>query len=430
MKVKCKYCAARLSVRDELAGKKGRCPECRATIVLEAVAEMAAEPVAVEKGSSALGASSELLAVDLSSIELTQETIEESTATEGDDLIEELGAPDLSFTKRKLREKKLKAIKAQKEKEEAAEADDKLAKKRAKQSKKSVLSLLGGVFDGPFWHSAAEHLLFATLSLALFGAIIGFLASLVRSAVMASIMVNLVSVPSVLFAFFTLSYPASCFWRIIVGSAGGGDDISDWPESSVGEWVFDLFLIGYFALTALFISAGIAKLREVVMPGQAPSQQYWKVLGSVQETNRAPDLKKMLFGKFPQPMVPKDLPLPAITEIESSRPVIDPGPAWWTVFGAMILVFPMVVMSCLDDNSPIFVPWSPRLWMSFYRNPLAWLVTLPLFAILFVIAAVILILGANYAPFLTFTLGSPLCILWLIVYGRLLGRLCWHIANA
>ena len=298
----------------------------------------------------------------------------------------------------------------------ANEADAK--PKRRKRSQPSVISMVLEIASGPFWRSAFEHLLFMTGVMAFVGGLIGFLVGLVRSAAVAGLLFNLIGIPMLLLAYFSMSYPLSCFWKVIVGSAVSGEDIHEWPESSMGEWVFDMFFVMYLIALSIFISAGIAKLRESVIPGQLPSSEYWQLIGTEDETNKVVELPKIL-----------GMPRPPALEVKSGRPVLQPGPAWWTTFGAFVVVFPIVVISCLDSNTPIFIPWSPRVLFSLLTNFPAWLISFVISGGILGLAAVVFVLGSKHAPFWTFTLCSPLAALGMLIYGRVLGRLSGQISR-
>ena len=396
MKIICKKCGARLNVRDELKGKMRPCPRCQENLHLQ----------------PDLGGTAELLNLDLED-GIFQGTKIEPEEEPDDDRVDS-SSEEMTQSSRKRTKKK-----ALVENASNTPADQSDSKGKRQRSRRTPLKMLIGVADGPFWRGAIEHLLFMSLSLACVGGLIGFLLSLVRSAVVAGLLFNLIGVPTMLVAFFMLSYPASCFWRVFVGSASGHTDVSEWPESNLGEWVFDMLFVAYLLAMSIFLSAGIAKLREVASPGQYDSTEYWQLIGSVAEVNKIAELPKLL-GPAQRQLELK---------VESSRPVFIPGPAWWTTLGAFILIFPLIAISCLDSNSPLFVPWSPRVLISLIKNFVSWLIALIVFAAIVCSAAALFVVGSSIAPFWTFTLCSPLAAVAALIYSRLLGRLSYQIAN-
>jgi hypothetical protein len=253
------------------------------------------------------------------------------------------------------------------------------------------------------------------------GGLLGFLVGLIHSALVADLVLNLIGIPMAFAVFFLMCYPTACFWKVIVGSSEGSGDIAEWPKGNFGEWVFEMLIVGYMVLISLVLSAGVAKLWQTVVRSDGSSENNWQLMEE-DEMAEAAALPQKLLKKFAQN------PEPAETEAPSRR-LLRPGPAWKTTFFAFMVIFPFVVVSCLESSTPIFVPCSTRVWFSLLKNFPAWLVTTLISAAALSAAAALFALGAKFAPFWIFTLGSPLVAVGLLIYGRSLGRLSWLIAR-
>ena len=394
MKIRCPRCGAELEVRDALRGKTARCPQCSEKLLLE--------PEISEKD--------EFLALDIT---------EEATGAVDEEF---KGSRQSSEDFGGIKHRPLSGLRPKKKKAGSPSdaADEHAARpKRRRRAPRSTAGMLAGIVSARFWRSTLIHLPYISGALLCVGALLGFLIGLAQSAVVAGLLFDLIGTPTAFAVFFLMSYPTSCFWKVVVGSSESNADINEWPESSVGEFVFDMLFVGYMILISMMLAIGIAKLREVAIPGQLPSEEYWQLVAKEAETNTIGPLKLLANDK------PKDA-----AEATSPRPLLQPGPAWITTFAAFVLIFPLVVMSCLDAGTPLLVPWSPRILLSLLKNCLSWLVFLVLSGAVLIAAAVILIAGTTYAPFSTFTLCSPLAAFGLVLYGRLIGQLSWAIGNA
>ena len=251
----------------------------------------------------------------------------------------------------------------------------------------------------------------------------GFLVGLVHSAIVAGMVFEMIGIPMAFMIFFMMCYPTACFWKVTVGSAEGGRDIAEWPEGgNFGEWMFEMLFVGYLVIVSLLLSGSVAKVGEIVIPHEMSSEEYWRLTGTEEELD-AVSIPGKLLAKMAKGGQTVDV------EVTSPRPVLRPGPGWPTMFLAFAFFFPLVVVSCLDAETPTYVPWSKRVFWSLLKNFPAWLVSILISCTLLGVAAGLLILGAAFAPFLTFTLCSPLAVIGLLLYGRLLGRLSWLIAN-
>ncbi len=396
MKVLCPHCGAHLNVRDELAGKQGRCPRCRKELTIEPE-----------------GACSEVPSLDPGA--RSQEPSDKPSPEAGAPSDEYGGIEPLRLLAPTRRRKKKDP---EPESTQHAVEGGSDAQPKRRRIRRSTGGMLAGVVAGAFWRSALSHFPYLAADLAVVGALLGFLVWLIQIAGTASMVLQIIGYPTALMVFFLMCYPASCFFKVAVGSSDSSGDIDEWPESSFGEWIFEMLFVLYMIVIALLLSGGIAKLRESVAPVRSGS--YWQLMPQENEPDALSILPKLLGP--PQPA-------PAPAEAESVHRSFQPGTGWQTTFIAFLAIFPLVVICCLDPVTPVFVPWSPRVFLSLLKNILAWLVVVAGSGILLGGGAAILILGSLYAPFWTFTLCSPLAAAGLLLYGRLLGRLSWLIAR-
>jgi len=294
--------------------------------------------------------------------------------------------------------------------------------KRRLRSRRTTLGMLASLVAAPFWRSALKRFPYLAAALACVGGLLGFLVGLIHSALVADLVLNLIGIPMAFAVFFLMCYPTACFWKVIVGSSEGSGDIAEWPKGNFGEWVFEMLIVGYMVLISLVLSAGVAKLWQTVARTNQSSENSWQLMEK-DELEEVAALPQKVLQKFAQN------PQPAEAEAAPSRRLLRPGPAWKTTFFVVMVIFPFVVVSCLESSTPIFVPWSTRVWLSLLKNFPAWLVTTLISAAVLSAAEALFALGAKFAPFWIFTLGSPLIAVGLLVYGRALGRLSWLIAR-
>jgi predicted Zn finger-like uncharacterized protein len=407
MLVRCPHCRAQLKVRDDLIGKTARCPKCSEELRIGPEAARA-DPLSVDFGGpSQAGAPKQ---PDRSKPESPRASEDEYGSIE---------APRLLAASRTVKKKR-----PDEESEVSADAgpsDDQ--PKRRKVSRRSTLGMLASLIDGAFWESALRRSAYLTGALVIVGGLVGFLTGLIRSAIVAGMVLEIIGIPTAFLVFFLMCYPTACFWKVVIGSAEGGRNIAEWPEGgNVGEWMFEMLFVGYMVAISLFVCGGIAKLGELVIPHDMPTGEYWRLVGTEEELDPV-SIPGKLLAKVAK--AGKDVEM----EVTSPQRVLRVGPAWVTMFFAFAVIFPFVVASCLESSTPIYVPWSTLVWRSLIKNLPAWLAATVLSCAILSVAVAILVLGATYAPFLTFTLCSPLAVFGLLLYGRLLGRLSWLIAR-
>jgi predicted Zn finger-like uncharacterized protein len=404
MKTRCPSCRAQLKVRDELIGRTGRCPKCREEFRLEPESPAIEQPPSID--------------FDVGADDRPDENVATAGAASEADEYGDIEAPHLLAATRPVKKKNSEATAD--EDAEDGPADGK--PKRRLRSRRTTLGMLASLVAAPFWRSALRRFPYLAAALAFVGGLLGFLVGLIHSALVADLVLNLIGIPMAFAVFFLMCYPTACFWKVVVGSSEGSGDIAEWPEGNFGEWVFEMLIVGYMVLISLLLSAGVAKLWQTVARSDQSSGNSWQLMEN-DEMAEAAALPQKLLKKFVQN------PEPAEAEPAPPHRLLRPGPAWLTTFLAFMMIFPFVVVSCLESSTPLFVPWSTRVWLSLLKNATAWLVAVIISAAVLSSAVALAILGATFAPFLIFTLCSPLAAVGLLIYGRLLGRLSWLIAR-
>jgi hypothetical protein len=370
MKIGCPHCGVRLGVRDELRGKTVRCPECGKPIRL-------------------------------------------GEATDSDDpQSDEYGGPAHLLPSSRPRKKKTSS--------QSVEARDRRPRPRRSRGR-STIGMLAGLAAGPFWRGASRHLPYMAGALLCVGAMFGFLVGITRSAFVAGLLLQLIGYPLAICVFFLMCYPTSCFWKVVVGSSDSNGDIAEWPPGGAyPEWVFDMLFVDYAIIISLILSMGVGKVRELAIPNQAPPEAYWRLLG------REFDASALFLPKLPTPEEHESADSP---EDRSEPAFLRPGPGWQTTFAAFLVIFPLVLTSCIDASTPLLVPWSPRVLLSLVVNFPAWCLVFVISLGVLSAAGAVAMWGAVHAPFTTFTLCSPLAALAIVVYGRTIGLLSWRIAS-
>jgi predicted Zn finger-like uncharacterized protein len=414
MLVRCPHCETRLKVRDELAGKTGRCPKCSKEFRMTGDA-----PAATPSSSLDFEAEPDEPPPRKATVEKSPPKKVKAAAPEHfDDEYGAADAPRLLAATRTVKKKK-----SDDESEEGAGSDTQSDKPKRRLRRRTTLGMLASLVDAGFWESALRRSAYLAGGLTIIGALVGFLVGLIHSAIVAGMVLQMIGIPTAFLVFFMMCYPTACFWKVMIGSAEGGKDIAEWPEpGNFGEWMFEMMFVGYLVVISSMLCGGIAKFGEIVIPHEGTSQEYWRLIGTEEEIDTVSLPGKLLakMGKGGQTVE---------MQVTSPRPVLRPGPAWITMLIAFAVVFPFVVVSCLEPSTPTYIPWSGRVWFSLINNFPAWLVSIVLSFLILGAAVAVLVLGATYAPFITFTLCSPLAVIGLLFYGRLIGRLSWLIAR-
>lgn len=299
--------------------------------------------------------------------------------------------------------------------EESSPAED---TRRLSTTPTTVWGMLEGCVSPIFWADCRPHWITMILPVSLLSALFGFLYSLVRTTDVALFLLQVMGAVSLLASFLTFAYPGSCWWRVVCGTAQAEDELSEWPEpGEMGAWTVDMLFVGYLVAMSLMISGGAAKVVQWTVPATIVGEDYWQIFSTTEEA------RPLQFAwNFIEPAQAA-----VRVEVVSRRPQLTPQAGWRITLMTFVVVFPLVVISCLDSSSPMYVPWSPRTWRSWAKQPFAWLAVLGLSGVTIPLLAGLLVFGINTAPFLSFTVAGSLGMFVLIAYARLLGRLSWLI---
>jgi serine/threonine protein kinase len=170
------------------------------------------------------------------------------------------------------------------------------------------------------------------------------------------------------------------------------------------------------------VKAGLVpRLAEHVLPVYVEA-----TAGQTEGARVCTEASALFLPKLPTPEEHESADSP---EDPSERAFLRPGPGWQTTFVAFLVIFPLVLISCIDASTPLLVPWSPRVWLSLAVNFPAWCLVFVISLGVLSAAGAVAMWGAVHAPFTTFTLCSPLAALAIVVYGRTIGLLSWRIAS-
>ena len=229
-----------------------------------------------------------------------------------------------------------------------------------------------GVFTFPWRKSAAACWL--TLSMFLFplAGLFGFVAYLVEGLHVGSTVVAVLIVPIAWTFVWSMSYAAACSLGIIEGTAAGEDDVATrWPEESWRERIGPLVYVSF----------------EFILGAAAASLLAWPV--------------GMLFG-----------------------------PVWMglAVFVLFSLTFPLILLSALEADSPM-TPYSPVILGSLPKLWWAWgIVALESLAVT-MLAVGLTFFAALATPLLALFVGPMLLAAEIFIIARLYGRLAWRIGE-
>ncbi|MEN0110092.1 MAG: hypothetical protein AAF805_05165 [Planctomycetota bacterium] len=226
------------------------------------------------------------------------------------------------------------------------------------------------------WRS--RGILAAWLGLSVIGAVLGTLSVAIIAGLAAGGLgaiggVLLLPIPLMLGGLWVTT-AAMIFLTLLIDSSEGNDDITNWPELDVNEWVGPLLYVG----TAVLMAA-------------APGFVTAKLIGQ---------------------WAPSD-------------------PPWWTMPAAVLtsvwLCGPVVLLSQLEA-SKVWALVSPPLVRSLFRAPGSVLLFYAQTGVLLLVLVALAIEGAALGIGVVAALMGPAVFLWLLS-GRLMGRLAWVLAD-
>jgi hypothetical protein len=165
------------------------------------------------------------------------------------------------------------------------------------------------------------------------------------------------------------SYAAACCTLVVNDTAGGTDQIVDWPLFNFKEWFWALLPVAYLMALAWGLAYGIELLLSPVVTGHG--------------------LIALVGG---------------------------------------LLLFPVVWLAALEQESP-FGLVSPPVWRSLVSRPMAWLKFYSLSTPVLFLPPLVALMFVGELPFLVAAMFGVAWSAALLIYARLLGRLGWVISQ-
>jgi len=166
-----------------------------------------------------------------------------------------------------------------------------------------------------------------------------------------------------------LAYAAACFHAVLQDTANGADEIHHWPEGAFGDKLGLLLYTVYHLGLAAGLSYGLA-----AAVGMA----------------------------------------------------LGPGVVFWGTVAGLLFFYPIFAISSLISQQPM-VPLSGEVLGSFRQHPVAWLLVYTQMGVPLGLWAYLVRETGMEWPFATAVYSSPGLAAWVLVGGRLLGRLTWLI---
>lgn len=165
-----------------------------------------------------------------------------------------------------------------------------------------------------------------------------------------------------------LAYGSACFLGVLLDTANGNDDVQQWPEGAIIDWIGSLVRVAYSLVMTTGLSAAVAKLISIFVPSQV-------ITGIV---------------------------------------LIATCPA----------MFPLFLLSSLEADS-MLMPWAPRLWREIQKSWTDWLLVYAFSVALAAVLGGVVVAGCLSIPLLISFPAGVLLAFATLLYARLLGRLMW-----
>jgi hypothetical protein len=175
--------------------------------------------------------------------------------------------------------------------------------------------------------------------------------------------------PAIWIAIFTLAYSANCLLCVIESTAHGIDRIESWPEGGWKEWAPKLLYVSWVAAVPILVAACIARAAE--------------------------------FGGVP---------------------------FWPVMLGALLLMYPVALLSALEANS-VWVPLTWPIFRSLFCLCWGWFLFYVLTGLLAATVLTVLYYGLSRFDVVAVMPVGPLLAASILIYARLLGRLAWKIGR-
>ena len=231
--------------------------------------------------------------------------------------------------------------------------------------------LASGVFTFPWRRSAASNWLTLAMFFVPLFVLLAAGAYLIEGLSLGSTAVAMLIVPTVWTFVWSMSFAAECTLGIVEGTASGEDDVTRWPE---GTW---RDRIGPLVYVAFEVFLGMAAASLLALPIGLLCGQVWMGLA---------------------------------------------------VFLLATITVPLALLSALEADSPM-TPYSPVILGSLVKLWWAWsAVAIESIAVL-VAAAGLTLLSALASPVLAIFVAAPLLAAAIFIIARLYGRLAWRIGE-
>ncbi len=175
--------------------------------------------------------------------------------------------------------------------------------------------------------------------------------------------------PLIWIGIWTLSFGAACCLAIVEATAGGQDDVSEWPEPNWKEWAADMIYVAWLAILTATVAWGASRLLQMAMP---------------------------------QVTMARSLP--------------------W-IFAAL---FPIAIISAMESVNH-WLPWSPFVWASFGRHPGAWIKFYVVSGLVWFLFDLLSIALIDFIGVIGMCLAAPLLAAILFIQARLVGRVAWRL---
>lgn len=232
-------------------------------------------------------------------------------------------------------------------------------------------TFFSGVFTFPWKKDVIVRWLFLSLgctAVGLVGAIILLLSKSIGGYI--GIVLAFFALPVIWLSIWTFSYAAACCLAVIEDTAAGNDKITSWPDPNWRDWAARLIYLSYLGMVVGVVAYGVGQLAG------------------------------MLSGQY-----------------------------LWPMAASFFLLYPFVLLSSLETNSP-WQPVSLPILKSLLVLWWGWLLFYVEAALIAVVWLGPVVLGGLRFPLLTALLTGPILAAVMLICARLLGRLAWRVVKA
>lgn len=238
------------------------------------------------------------------------------------------------------------------------------------ESKPPRWTFFSGVFNFPWYPGTLRRWIVLSALLLVLGEFVAGLKHLMESGggAIGGVAMAFFALPLVWLSLWSGSLAAACSFAIIQDTAAGNDEVVNWPESNWREWFWRLLHAGYLLSIALVVGYGIASVSRALN-----------------------------------------------------------GPFWLPLAAVVYMLFPIIVLSSLEADSP-WMPLSAAILTSMLTRAWAWGMFYLEASVLTAGVLAPLAFGFLLAPFLAPLVAAPAVSAIVLINARLLGRLAWRIS--